>query len=54
MRKVAEKYTGYNKVIMVGHGMAFRTLTYIEKMRPAEIIKCIYEIGQPDCEFSFT
>lgn len=54
MRRVADKYAEYDKVIIVGHGMAFRTLTYIEKMSPAEIIECKYEKGQADCEYSFT
>jgi len=54
MRRVADKYVKYDKVIFVGHGMAFRSLTYIEKMSPAEIVECIYEKGQPDCEYSFT
>ena len=53
MRKVADKYADYDKVILVGHGMAFRTLTYIEKMKPAEIIECTYAIGQADCIYSF-
>lgn len=54
MRRVADKYAEYDKVIFVGHGMAFRSLTYIERMRPAEIVEFIYEKGQPDCEYSFT
>ncbi len=29
MRRAADKYAEYEKVILVGHGMAFRTLTYI-------------------------
>ncbi|MBO5352792.1 MAG: histidine phosphatase family protein [Lachnospiraceae bacterium] len=53
MRKVADKYAGYNKVIFVGHGMAFRTLTYIEQMKPAEIVECTYHTGQDDCVYSF-
>lgn len=53
MRGVADKYAGYDKVIFVGHGMAFRTLAYIEKMPPAGIVECKYEPGQPDCEYSF-
>lgn len=53
MRRVADKYAHYDKVIVVGHGMAFRTLTYIEDMRPAEIVECTYEIGQEDCNYSF-
>lgn len=53
MRKVADKYAEYNKVIFVGHGMAFRTLTYIERMKHAEIVECIYELGQDDCIYSF-
>ena len=53
MRRVADKYAHYKKVIIVGHGMAFRTLTYIEKMAPAQLIECVYEKGQPDCEYSF-
>ena len=43
----------YDKVIFVGHGMAFRTLTYIEQMKPTEIVECDYHIGQKDCEYSF-
>lgn len=54
MRRVADKYAEYDRVILVGHGMAFRCLKYIEKMRPGEIVECVYEKGQPDCEYSFT
>lgn len=54
IRRVADKYSDYDKVIFVGHGMVFRCLTYIEKMRPAEIIECTYRKGQADCEYSFT
>ena len=53
MRSVADKYADYDRVIFVGHGMAFRTLAYIEQMKPAEIIECNYEIGQEDCVYSF-
>lgn len=53
VRKVADKYAIYDKVIFVGHGMAFRTLTYIEQMKPTEIVECDYHIGQKDCEYSF-
>lgn len=53
MRRVADKYAGYNRVILVGHGMAFRTLAYIEQMKPAEIIECHYQSGQADCEYAF-
>ena len=53
MRRVADKYANYDKVIFVGHGMAFRTLTYIEQMKPAEIIECSYHLGQDDCIYSF-
>ena len=52
-KRVADKYAEYNKVIFVAHGMVFRTLTYIEKMAPAEIVECRYEKGQEDCEYSF-
>lgn len=52
--RVADKYSDYNKVIFVGHGMVFRCLTYIEKMSPAEIIECNYQKGQAACEYSFT
>ena len=54
IRRAADKYAGYGKVIFVGHGMVFRCLTYIEKIRPAEIIECTYQKGQADCEYSFT
>jgi broad specificity phosphatase PhoE len=53
MRRVADKYAGYEKVIFVGHGMALRTLAYIEEMKPAEIVECKYEIGQEECVYSF-
>ena len=54
IKRVADKYSDYDKVILVGHGMVFRSLTYIEKMRPAEIIECTYHKGQADCAYSFT
>ncbi len=53
-KRVADKYAEYDKVIIVAHGMLFRTLTYIEKMAPAEIIECRYEKCQADCEYSFS
>ena len=53
MRRVADKYANYDKVIFVGHGMAFRTLAYIEQMKPAEIVECSYHTGQEDCIYSF-
>ena len=49
MIRVADKYSDYDTVIFVGHGMAFRCLTYIEKMAPAEIIECTYQRGQAEC-----
>lgn len=54
MRRVADRYSDYDKVILVGHGMVFRCLTYIEKMYPTEIIECTYQKGQAECEYSFT
>lgn len=53
MRRVADQYANYTRVIFVGHGMAFRALTYIEKMKPGEIVECTYESGQPDCMYFF-
>ncbi len=53
VRKVADKYAHYDKVILVCHGMVMRTLTYSEQIKPGEIIECKYEIGQPDCTYSF-
>lgn len=53
MRRVADQYASYEKAILVGHGMSFRALTYIEEMKPAEIVECKYEIGQKECEYSF-
>lgn len=53
MRKVADKYANYDKIIFVGHGMAFRALTYIEQIKPAEIIECTYILGQEECVYSF-
>lgn len=54
MRRAADRYSDYGRVVFVGHGMVFRCLTYIEKMRPGEIIECVYQKDQPDCEYSFT
>lgn len=53
MRRVADKYAEYEKVIIVGHGMALRALAYIEEMQPAEIVEFKYEIGQKECIYSF-
>lgn len=53
MRNVVERYVDYEKVVIVGHGMSLRTLAYIEEMGPGEIVECVYEKGQPDCEYSF-
>lgn len=52
MQRVANKYVNYEKVIFVGHGMAFRALNYIEQMKQAEIIECTYEAEQAECEYS--
>jgi broad specificity phosphatase PhoE len=54
VRKVADKYAHYDKVILVCHGMVMRILTYAEQIKPGEIIECKYEIGQPDCIYSFS
>jgi len=54
MMRAADRYSDYDKVIFVGHGMVFRCLTYIEKMEHAEIIECTYQKGQAECEYSFT
>ena len=43
MREVVEKYADYEKVIIVGHGMSLRTLTYIEELKPAGIVELDYE-----------
>ena len=53
MQRVVEKYAAMDKVILVGHGMAFRTICYMEDMRPGEIVDCVYEPGQKLCEYSF-
>lgn len=54
IKRVADKYADYNKVIIVGHGMAFRVLKYIGNIAPGEIIECEYEKGQNDCEYAFS
>ena len=54
IQRVADKYANYNKVILVGHDMAFRTLTYIKKIRPAEIVELEYFSGQSKCEYFFS
>lgn len=53
IKRVADKYADYGKVIIVGHGMAFRVLKYIENIAPGEIVECKYEKGQVDCEYAF-
>lgn len=53
IKRVADKYADYNKVIIVGHGMAFRVLKYIKNIAPGEIIECQYMRGQEDCEYAF-
>ena len=42
MQRVAEKYAGCEKVIFVGHSMAFEALTNIDGMKPSEIIEWEY------------
>ena len=54
VRRAADKYAYCNKAIIVSHGMVMRTLTYAEEIKNGEIIECHYEIGQPDCEYSFS
>lgn len=54
MMSVADKYSDYDKVIFVGHGMVFSCLTYIEKMNAAKIIEYTYQKGQAECKYSFT
>ncbi|MBP5660313.1 MAG: histidine phosphatase family protein [Lachnospiraceae bacterium] len=39
MRKVKDKYAGYNKVIFVGHSMALSALKPTLNMKPAEIVE---------------
>lgn len=46
VRRVADKYAHYNKVIMVCHEMVIKTLVYREKVGYAEIVECNYEIGK--------
>ena len=54
IKRVADKYADYDKVIVVGHGMAFRVLKYIENIAPGEIVECQYVRGQEDCEYAFS
>jgi broad specificity phosphatase PhoE len=54
VRRAADKYAHYDKAIIVSHGMVMRVLTYAEEIKNGEIIECHYEIGQPDCEYSFS
>ena len=53
VRKVADKYADYNKVIFACHGMVIRTLTYAKEIAPGEIIECRYNKGQEDCIYPF-
>ena len=54
VRSIIEDSADYDKVIVVGHGMAFRVLKYIENIAPGEIIECEYEKGQEDCAYAFS
>jgi hypothetical protein len=38
---------------MVCHGMVIRTLTYVEKISPGEIIECDYEMGKVYVPYPF-
>ena len=53
MRRAADRYSCYGKVIFTGHSMAFGTLKHIVDMRPAEIAECEYYPGREDCEYYF-
>ena len=53
MRSVADRYCDYDTVIMVGHGMAFRTIAPIGPLAPGAIAECEYYKGQADCKFEF-
>lgn len=53
IKRVADKYADYDKVIIVGHGMVFRVLKYIENIAPGEVVECKYEKSQADCEYAF-
>lgn len=48
---VVEKYAGYDKVILVAHGMAMRAITPYEDISFAELIECEYREGQHPCEY---
>ena len=50
---VSDKYADHGKVVIVGTGMAFRVMKYIENIAPGEIVECKYEKGQEDCEYAF-
>lgn len=53
VRKVADKYADFNKIILVCHGMVIRTLVPVETIEHGEIIECMYNVGQPDCIYPF-
>ncbi|MDT8718424.1 histidine phosphatase family protein [Clostridium sp. 19966] len=53
VKKAADKYAHYNKVIMVCHGMVINALASEEEIAPGEIIECHYEIGKADDTYSF-
>lgn len=42
MRRVADKYSEYDKVIVVGHGMAFQSMAHIANMDYCEIMEYVY------------
>ena len=53
MVRVRDKYASYDKVVLVGHGMALRSIAPAGRIRPAEIVEFTYETGQPVCEYEF-
>ena len=46
MRRVADKYAGYGKVIFVSHSMALAALADVGDMEPATIFELDYSIGE--------
>ncbi len=53
MRAVLDKYADFDTIIIVGHEMSLKTLTYFETMERGGILEMQYDPSAPDSEYWF-
>lgn len=53
MRAVLDKYSHLDTIIIVGHEMSLKTLTYFETMERGGIMEMDYHLDAPDSEYWF-